>query len=137
MIKFEVGPKGCGKTKKIIGEVNAAVHQEKGNVVCVSTGDRLTHEIDRNVRVVNTEMFNIKGFEQFGGFLCGIIARDFDTTHIFIDSIFKSVGNAEMADLDKFVPVLERLDSEFGVSFTVMVTADASTATDNVKKYMV
>jgi len=137
MIKFEVGPKGCGKTKHMVADVNAAIDQEKGNVVCVSTGDRLKHDVSRSARLVNTEMFGIKGFEQFGGFLCGIIARDFDTTHIFIDSIFKSVGNADMGDLDKFVPVLEKLEAEFGVSFTVMVTADADSATPNVKKYMV
>ena len=137
MIKFEVGPKGCGKTKKIIADVNAAVHQEKGNVVCISTGDRLTYDVDRGVRLVNTEMFQIKGFDMFGGFLCGIIARDFDTTHIFVDSIFKSVGDAEMSDLDKFVPVLEKLEQDFGVSFTIMVTADVNSALANVKKYAV
>ena len=137
MIKFEVGPKGCGKTKKIIDAVNAAVSSEKGNVVCVSTGDRLTHDVDRAVRLVNTEMFDIKGFEQFAGFLSGIIARDFDTTHIFIDSIFKSVGDAEMVDLDKFIPVLEKLNKDFSVSFTIMVTAAEDSATPNVKKYTV
>jgi len=137
MIKFEVGPKGCGKTKKIISDVNSAVSNEKGNVVCVSASDRLTHDVSRDVRLVNTEMFDIKGFDMFGGFLSGIIARDFDTTHIFVDSIFKSVGDAEMADLDVFVPILEKLNKDFGVSFTIMVTADADSATPNVKKYMV
>jgi len=137
MIKFEIGPKGSGKSKKIIAEVNAAVSNEKGNVVCVFRGDHLTHDVNRAVRLVDTEAFNIKGFETFGGFLCGIIARDFDTTHIFIDSIFKSVGNTEMKDLDAFVPTLEKLEKDFGVSFTIMVTADVESATPNVKKYMV
>jgi len=137
MIKFEVGPKGSGKSKKIIAEVNAAVASEKGNVVFISRDGNLTHDVNRAARLVNTAMFGIKGFEQFGGFLSGIIARDFDTTHIFIDSIFKSVGNAEMADLDKFVPVLEELHKEFGVAFTIMVTADVDSATSNVKKYAV
>ena len=137
MIKFEVGPKGSGKSKKIIAEVNAAVASEKGNVVFVSRDGNLTHDVDRAVRLVDTKVFNIKGFEQFGGFLSGIIARDYDTTHIFIDSVFKSVGDAEMADLDGFVPVLEKLEQDFGVSFTIMVTADADSATANVKKYTV
>ena len=137
MIKFEVGPKGSGKSKKIIADVNAAVAKEKGNVVFVSRGGNLMHDVNRAVRLVDTETFDIKGFEMFGGFLSGIIARDFDTTHIFVDSIFKSVGNGEMADLDKFVPIIEKLHKEFGVAFTILVTADAASATPNVKKYVV
>jgi len=137
MIKFEVGPKGTGKSKKIIAEVNTAVNSEKGNVVFISRDGNLTHDVDRAVRLVDTNAFDVKGFDQFGGFLSGIIARDFDTTHIFVDSIFKSVGNADMNDLDNFVPTLEKLENEFNVSFTIMVTADADSATPNVKKYAV
>ena len=137
MIQFHVGLKGIGKTKRLIDAVNTAINEEKGNVVCITRGGRLIHDINRGARLINTEMFDIKGFEMFSGFICGIISRDFDITHIFIDSIFKSVGNAEMNDLDKFVSVLEKLDEKFGVSFTIMVTADEATATENVRKYMV
>ena len=137
MIRFHIGLKGVGKTKKLIDAVNSAIIEEKGNVVCITTGDRLIHDINRGARLINTEMFDIKGFDMFSGFLCGIISKDFDITHIFIDSIFKSVGNAEISDLDGFVPFLEKIVGKFGVSFTIMVSADAEAATENIKKYMV
>lgn len=136
MIKIHIGLKGSGKTKKIIDDVNNAITVEKGNVVCITEGTRLMHDIDRKARMVNTEQFDIKSFDMFEGLLCGIIAQDFDVTHIFIDSVFKSVPSATMADLDCLITALEKLEEKFGVSFTLMVSAAETEATDLVKKYI-
>ena len=136
MIKIHIGLKGSGKTKKIIDDVNKAVSAEKGNVVCITEGDRLIHDIDRSVRMVNTEQFDIKNFDMFTGMLCGIIAQDFDVTHIFIDSVFKSVPKADMSNIDELITALERMEKKFDVSFTLMISADTSEATELTKKYM-
>lgn len=136
MIKIHIGLKGSGKTKRIIDDVNNAISLEKGNVVCITEGNRLMHDIDRNARMVDTEPFDIKNFDMFEGLLCGIIAQDFDVTHIFIDSVFKSVPSGNMTNIDELVVALEKLEEKFGVSFTVMVSADASDATELVKKYI-
>ena len=137
MIKVHIGLKGSGKTPKMIEAVNTAIDVEKGNVVCITDGDRLMHTINRKARLINTENFNIKNLDIFTGLLCGIIAQDFDVTHIFIDSIFKSVPSASIEDLEDFIPVLERLEQKFGVSFTMMVSAEENSAGPNVKKYIV
>lgn len=136
MIKIHMGLKGSGKTKKIIDDVNTAINVEKGNVVCITEGNRLMHDIDRNARLVNTEQFNVKNFDVFVGMLSGIIAQDFDITHIFIDSVFKSVPDESMANIDNLVSAIEALESKFNVSFTLMISADVAEATDAVKKYI-
>ncbi len=136
MIKIHIGLKGSGKTPKMIEAVNAAINVEKGNVVCITEGNRLMHDIDRKARMVNTENFCVKNFDVFAGMLYGIIAQDFDVTHIFIDSVFKSVSSGDLKQLDEFIPVLEKLEEKFNVSFTIMVSAEASEAGENVKKYI-
>lgn len=136
MIKIYIGLKGCGKTKKLIGAVNEAINDEKGNVVCITEGQRLIHDIDREARLVDTESFDITNFDMFTGLLSGIIAQNFDVTHIFIDSVFKSVPGESMDNIDVFVKSLEKLEEKFGVSFTLMISADESSATELVKKYM-
>lgn len=136
MIKIHIGLKGSGKTKKLINDVNGAISLEKGNVVCITEGNRLMHDIDRNARMINTEQFDIRNFDMFAGLLCGIIAQDFDVTHIFIDSVFKSVPSASMANIDELLAIIEKLEAQFGTSFTLMVSADSAEATDLVKKYM-
>ncbi len=136
MIKIYIGLKGCGKTKKLIDAVNDAINIEKGNVVCITEGNRLMHDIDRAARLVDTESFDITNFDMFTGMLAGIIAQDFDVTHIFVDSVFKSVPSEGMENIDAFVKGLEKLAEKFGVSFTVMISAEESAATELVKKYM-
>ena len=136
MIKIHIGLKGSGKTPKLIQAVNSAIDIEKGNVVCITEGNRLMHDISNKARMVNTDSFDIRNMDMFEGMLCGIIAQDYDVTHIFIDSIFKSVPSASIADLESFVSRLEKLEEEFNVSFTMMVSADENEAGANVKKYI-
>ena len=136
MIKVNIGLKGSGKTPKLIQAVNSAIDVEKGNVVCITEGNRLMHDISNKARMVNTESFDIRSIEMFEGLLCGIIAQDYDVTHIFIDSIFKSVPSATMEELEGFVANLETLEEKFNVSFTIMISAEESEAGPNLKKYV-
>ena len=136
MIKVHIGLKGSGKTPKMIQAVNTAIDVEKGNVVCITDGNRLNHDINRKARLVNTENFNVKNLDVFTGMLCGIIAQDYDVTHIFIDSIFKSVPSATIEQLEDFVDVLESLEADFNVSFTMMVSAEEAEAGAKLKKYI-
>ena len=136
MIKIHIGLKGSGKTPILIQAVNAAIDIEKGNVVCITEGNRLMHDISNKARMINTESFDIENMEMFEGLICGIIAQDYDVTHIFIDSIFKSVPSASMADFDAFVKKLEKFEEKFDVSFTIMVSAQASEAGENTAKYI-
>ncbi len=136
MIKFTIGLKGTGKTKKLIDAVNAAIKEEKGNVVCITEGNRLMHDIDRDVRMINTENFDVENFDMFTGLLYGIMSQNFDVTHIFIDSLFKSVPGEKVGNIDALIGSLEKLEEKFGVSFTVMVSIDEAEATDKMKKYI-
>ncbi len=136
MIKIHIGLKGSGKTPRLIQAVNTAIDIEKGNVVCITEGNRLMHDISNKARMINTESFDIQNLDMFEGLLCGIIAQDYDVTHIFIDSIFKSVPSATMTELEDFIKELEKFEEEFNVSFTVMVSANEDEAGENIKKYI-
>ncbi len=136
MIKVNIGLKGSGKTPKLIQAVNTAIDIEKGNVVCITEGNRLMHDISNKARMINTESFDIRSIEMFEGLLSGIIAQDYDVTHIFIDSIFKSVPNATMGDMEAFITNLEKLEEKFNVSFTIMISAEEKDAGPNLKKYI-
>lgn len=136
MIKIHIGLKGSGKTKKLVDAANAAVSAEKGNVVCIEADNRLIHDLDREIRFVNTDDFDIANFDMFIGMIYGILAQNFDTTHIFIDSLFKSVPAENMGNIDSFIKALESIEAKFNVSFTLMISADESEATELVKKYL-
>ncbi len=136
MINVLIGPKGTGKTKVFIDIVNKALDTEKGNVVCVTKGDRHTFDISSKVRMVKTDDFNIKTKEEFYGFIGGMISQNYDITHIFIDSVTK-ITDITVSEFDALIPSLEKLAADFNVDFTISISAPKEEAGANIGKYLV
>ena len=136
MVRVIMGVKGTGKTKQMIELINSAVHSENGNVVCIERGPKLTYDIHYKIRLVEASHYEMKSFEFMKGFLSGLYAGDYDITHIFIDSLTKIVpsepGDAAVED---FLDWLNTFGEKNNIKFTVTISADASLATEGVKKY--
>ena len=107
MINFIVGPKGSGKTKKLIKLVNEAADISLGNVVCIEKTPNLVGNISRKVRLVEAEDFDIDNCDKLEGFIKGMIASNYDVTDIFVDQTLKIVGE----NLDELSELLKRLKS--------------------------
>ena len=134
MIKIVMGLKGTGKTKTLIEAVNNAAEVEHGNVVCIEKGDKLKFDISHKIRLVNSDEFDIKDFDMFYGFLCGLVAGNYDITHIFIDSVMKICGEDDLKAFDVFLDELRNIPNDVSVFMTV--SRDVSEATDTIKRYM-
>ena len=89
MINLIVGVKGTGKTKRLIDDVNRAVSASHGVVVCVEYGKKLTYDVKYQVRLIDAKDYNIKDGKRLYGFICGILAGNYDVTELFIDSALK------------------------------------------------
>lgn len=134
MIKLITGKKGTGKTKILIDQINDAVKATSGNIVCVEKGSTVRYSISRKVRWCDTEYYDIEGYETFYGFIAGLLASNYDITHVYVDGIFKIGGR----DYEKFGQLLEKLDKLTGddVNVVFTVSADVSELTDNVKQFI-
>ena len=135
MIKILMGPKGTGKTKAFLDMVNKAADVEMGNVVCITLNNRHVFDLKSSVRLVNTNEYKMKCYDAFYGFLCGIIAGNYDITHIYIDSVTKIIS-PDFEQLDKLLEHIEDLSAAFNVKFTITISAPVSDATDKVKEYL-
>ena len=87
MVKLIIGGTGSGKTKEIVDQVNAAVQEEKGSVVCISRGNKLTFDISHDARLIDATEYPIKDYTSLLGFVCGIHAGNYDISRVFIDSL--------------------------------------------------
>lgn len=121
MVTLILGKKGSGKTKKLMELCNTAVAQSKGNVVFIEKDNTLTYDVNHQVRLVSAADFSICGFEALYGFVAGMCAGNYDITDIFVDSTLK-IGGTDMAELDKFVEKMSKLD----VRTVLSVSADKS-----------
>ena len=136
MINIIMGKKGTGKTKYLVDHVNAAVKDEQGTLVFISKDNRLMYDLKSSVRYIITEEFSIDNYDMFYGFISGIIANNFDTSNIFIDSIWKIVAEGE-EEFDKFIAAIEKLESKWNINFTIAISAERELAPEYIKKYLV
>ena len=136
MVRVIMGVKGTGKTKQMIELINTAVQSEHGNVVCIERGPKLTYDINYKIRLVEASHDDMKDYDFLKGFVSGLYAGNYDITHIFIDSLTKIVPS-EATDLavEDFLDWLNKFGEDNNIKFTVTISADASLATEGVKKY--
>lgn len=133
MIKIVMGMKGSGKTKFLIDHVNQSVQTEHGNVVCIEYASELRFDVSHDARLISAEEYKITNFEQFYGFVCGLLAGNYDITSIYVDSVFKICGK----DMDAFELFLKRIVPALGdVKLVITASCEENEATEYVKQYI-
>ena len=135
MVRVIMGIKGTGKTKQMIELINSAVHSENGNVVCIERGPKLTYDIHYKIRLVEASHYDMSNFDFLKGFISGLYAGNYDISHVFIDNLCKTIGREVDKDTENFLNWLDAFGEKNNIKFTVTISADASLATEGVKKY--
>ena len=135
MIHVIMGLKGSGKTKKLIDGINAAVAQASGDVVCIEYGKKLTYDVNYRVRLVDSKEYCITNPDMLKGFLSGLHAGNFDITHVFIDNLYKTIGNDRAAG-EEFVAWCEKFADENSMNITMTISDDPAQASEGMKKYL-
>ncbi|MDD4503474.1 MAG: hypothetical protein PHS15_01450 [Clostridiaceae bacterium] len=136
MVKFILGVKGSGKTKRMIEMANGSGRTSNGNVVFIDRDRNRIHDLDRNIRLIDTGDFQLENLKSFYGFICGVISQDFDIENIYVDGQ-KIVSNAQDDCLDIFIKNLEKLNEKFGVDFTVSCSRSPEGVPEFLKSYLI
>ena len=135
MIQVIMGLKGSGKTKKLIDSINATVAQASGDVVCIEYGKKLTYDINYRVRLVDSEEYAISNADMLKGFLSGLHAGNFDITNVYIDNLYKTIGN-DRAVGEAFVAWCAAFAESNNMNITITISDDPALASEEIKKYL-
>ena len=136
MVKLIIGGTGSGKTKELIDQVNTAVKEEKGSVVCISRGNKLTFDISHDARLINSTDYPIKDYASLLSVLCGIHAGNYDITRVFIDGLYKITGIKDVSKAEEFLNALDAFSEQHSVNFTVSLSEEPSAATEGMKRFL-
>ena len=136
MIKLLVGKKGTGKTKILFDKVNECATSAEGNVVFISndTGKKM-YDIKSSVRMADTSEFDIKSWDEFVGFIFGIISGNFDITDVFVDGTLKIV-NHSLDGFEQFLKDIEKAGEKFNINFMFSISMDVAEVPEYAKKYI-
>jgi hypothetical protein len=136
MIKFIIGLKGSGKTKTMIDMANEAVKQSKGNVVCVEKGLQLTYNLSHRIRLVDVDQYNISGCDAYFGFLCGLMAGNYDITDIFCDATLR-ICEATMEQVADMMERLLRITTANGLCIVFTLSCELEELPERIRGYVI
>ena len=135
MIHLIMGLKGSGKTKKMRDSIEATLATASGDVVCIEYGKTLTYELNYRVRLVDSKEYGVKNSDMLKGLLCGLHAGNFDITNVYIDNLYKTIGN-DRAEGEAFIAWCAAFAETNGMEITITVSDDPALASDTVKQYL-
>ena len=135
MIHLIMGLKGSGKTKKMRDSIDAALEHASGDVVCIEYGKALTYELNYRVRLVDSKEYGIRNSDMLKGFLSGLHAGNFDITNVYIDNLYKTIGD-DRANGEAFVAWCAEFAAINNMEITITVSDDPALASDAIKQYL-
>ena len=135
MINVIMGLKGSGKTKKLIDSINEAVASAHGDVVCIEYGKKLTYDVSYRVRLVDSKEYGINNLDMLKGFLSGLHAGNFDITNVYIDNLYKTIGN-DRATGEAFILWCAQFAEANNMNITITVSDDPNEASEEIKQFL-
>ena len=129
MVNLLTGPKGSGKTQKMIELANKKVKECNGNVVFIKKTHRDTASVTFDIRTICMDDFtSITNRDEYIGFLYGMYSSNHDIECVFIDGVMKH-ADISLENVPDFVERLKKISTECGIEFFVSLSADKSELT--------
>ena len=135
MIKIICGPKGSGKTKRIIDAANNAVAVAKGHLIFITDTKRYMYDLKREIRFIDCSDYAIAGEDALCGFVMGAIAGNYDNEYIYIDGIARIAGKG-VGEMAKFFYMMEKVAEMRGLEITITCSCAEQDLPDFAKKYL-
>ena len=122
MVNLLTGPKGSGKTQKMIELANKKVKECNGNVVFIKKTHRDTASVTFDIRTICMDDYtSITNIDEYIGFLYGMYSSNHDIECVFIDGILKH-ADVSLDNMPEFVDRLKKISKECGIEFYVSIS---------------
>ena len=135
MIHVIMGLKGSGKTKKLVAAIREAAATAHGDVVCIEFGQKLIYDLPHKVRLVDSKEYGVSNPDMLKGLLSGLHAGNFDITNVYIDNLYKTIGNDRAAG-EEFIAWCAQFAEANLMEITISVSDDPALAGEAVKQYL-
>lgn len=136
MIKLVVGSVGRGKTKLLSELANEDIKKARGHLVYIDYKNTRMFNIDYRIRFINAGDYKVQDKESFYGFICGIVASNYDIETIYIDGLYKIV-NEELEEMEDFFKKLDILDLKYNVKFVLTLNTPKDELPIFLSKYSI
>ncbi|SFU65237.1 hypothetical protein SAMN04487886_10882 [Clostridium sp. DSM 8431] len=135
MIQVFCNKRGSGKTKRLIDLANKQINLTKGASVYIDDSLKHMRQIDNRIRFISTNDFNMAGYQNFYGLLCGILSENYDIENIYIDNVLDN----EMSKLNEFEKGFRKmaeLSNNFNLNIYVNINYEEEEIPAFIREYV-
>ncbi len=135
MIGVIFGEKGTGKTKQILEMANKSVQTAKGTTIFIDDDTSYIYDLSTKARFINASDYGITTPKMLYGFLCGLVASDFDLENVYIDGLLRIIGH-EIASLEGLFDDLKVFAAKNNLNIVMSITGSKETIPPFLKEYL-
>jgi thymidine kinase len=135
MVKVIYGTKGAGKTKTLIDTANQLVEESTGDVVFIDDSNQLMYDLKHKIRFINISEFPVSCSRGFAGFICGLIAEDYDINGIFIDGL-TYILKQKIETLQELFEDIKEISKKYNIMFYFSINGDPETMPEFLKEFI-
>lgn len=136
MIQLIVGNKGKGKTKQLLDKVNADVLTANGNIVYIDKSTKHMFELNNKVRLIDISEFPVENYDQFIGFLLGIVSQDHDLEQVYFDG-FLELAKVSENEVEKVLSKFEKIADKYNINLVMSISIDEKDFPESMKSYII
>lgn len=136
MIQVIYGKKGSGKTKRLIDFANDSIKEQKGDVLFIDDDNRYMFDLRHEIRFINAGEYDVHTAEMFYGFICGLLAQNFDVSLIFVDAFLK-LARADINTLEWLFQKLAQISERHEVRFVISASGDPEQMPEYLRSYVI
>ncbi len=136
MIEVIYGKKGTGKTKRILDMANDSIKDQKGDVLFIDDDNRYMFDLRHEIRFINAGEYDVHNAQMFIGFVCGLLAQNFDIRLVFVDAFLRLVRE-DVDKLEWLFAMLKSVADKHNVRFVISCNGDAGTAPAYMNQYII
>ena len=136
MVQLIYGTKGSGKTKRLLEMVNKEVETAQGDVIFIDDDKRYMYDVRHHVRLVDVSEYSVDSEEKLYGFICGMLAQNFDISAIYLDA-FIHIVKKQPEEMEFFFKTLIQLAEKNNVKLVLNVSADPAVMPEYLKAFVI
>jgi hypothetical protein len=134
MLKIIYGKRGSGKTKKMIDWANNDLKNTNGIIVFIDKDNHCMLDLNHDIRYINAKEYGEVTQESFLGFICGVMASNYDIQKIYIDGI---PGLLDMDSLETVIDKISKLAIKHKVQVIISISGKKGDIPELAQKYIV
>lgn len=128
-------PRAPEKTARLVDDINEQATRENSNIVCIERGTRLDRLLKYQIRLIDVSEYSCNDYSQLMAFICGIYARDYDLTHLYIDSIYKVAQSDSQSDFGDFLEKLGAFLADKKIDVSIICSSECEGLDERIAKY--